>query len=78
MIMIQLNDDIPNDLQSKINQLKDISQIDLRSQLKLWKETFPYRREYIRNHSTSEILLEFPTYSNPFLVINLDFVNLLY
>lgn len=68
MIMIQYNDDISNDIQAKINQLKDISQIDPQSQLKLWKETLPYRREYIRNRSTAEILIEFPTYSNPSLV----------
>lgn len=78
MIMIQLNDEISNDMQAKIIQLRDASQIDRETQLKLWKETLTYRREYIRNHSTAEILMEFPTYSNPFLVNNLDFVNLLY
>lgn len=75
MSMIQLNSDISNDIQAKMNQLKDMSGIDLETQLKLWNETLSYRREYIRTHSTAEILMEYPTYLNPFLVNNLYFIN---
>lgn len=68
MIMIHVSSDEPGDLQAKINQLKDITQIDRETQLKLWKETLAFRRDFMRNHSTSEILVEFPGYSSAFLV----------
>lgn len=55
-------------IQTKAEQLKDISQIDLNTQINLWQETIHFRRQRIRNKPTSEIMKEFPGYSNPFLV----------
>jgi hypothetical protein len=61
-------DQISNDIETKVNQLQDVSQIDAEMKLNLWKQTFSYRREYIRNQSTSYIVKKFPGYSHPFLV----------
>jgi hypothetical protein len=68
MIIIPYNDEISNDIQTKVNQLRDISQIDVHTQLKLWKETLHFRRQSIRNRSTADILKDFPGYSNSLLV----------
>ncbi|CAM2714273.1 unnamed protein product [Rotaria socialis] len=47
MIIIQYNDDISNDIETKVNRLRDLSQIDVDTQLKLWKETLHCRRPSI-------------------------------
>jgi hypothetical protein len=61
-------DEESNEIQSKVEQLRDLSQIDLNIQLRLWKETIGFRRKIVRNQSTSDILKNFPAYGNPFLV----------
>jgi hypothetical protein len=57
-----------HNMQLKAEQLRDISPIDINDQLKLWNETMQVRRQYIRENSTSDVLKEFPGYSNPILV----------
>ncbi|CAF3577252.1 unnamed protein product, partial [Rotaria sp. Silwood2] len=55
-------------IQTKADQLKDTSQIDLNTQINLWRDTVHVRRQHIRDKPTSEIMKEFPGYSNPILV----------
>ncbi|CAF1447885.1 unnamed protein product [Adineta steineri] len=55
-------------MQLKAEQLRDISPIDINNQVKLWNETMQVRRQYIRENSTSDIVKEFPGYSNPILI----------
>ncbi|CAF4182585.1 unnamed protein product, partial [Rotaria sordida] len=62
------NDEMSFDFQTKANQVRDISQIDVHTQLKLWKETLHFRRHSIRNRSTVDILKDFPGYSSSLLV----------
>ncbi|CAF3005309.1 unnamed protein product [Rotaria sp. Silwood2] len=54
-------------IQTKADQLKDTSQIDLNTQINLWRDTVHVRRQHIRDKPTSEIMKEFPGYSNPIL-----------
>jgi hypothetical protein len=61
-------DQISNDIQSKVEQLRDLSQVNVDTQLRLWKETFRFRRQIVRDQSTNDILNNFPAYSNSFLV----------
>jgi hypothetical protein len=61
-------DEISNDIQSKVEQLRDLSQIDVGTQLRLWNETFGFRHQIVRDQSTNDILNNFPAYSNSFLV----------
>ncbi len=68
MIIIPYNDEISNDVQTKANELRDISQFDVHTQLKLWKETLHFRRQSVRNLSTADIVKDFPGYSNSLLV----------
>jgi hypothetical protein len=53
-------DEESNEIQSKVEQLRDLSQIDLNIQLRLWKETIGFRRQIVRNQSTSDILTLYP------------------
>ncbi|CAF1362987.1 unnamed protein product [Adineta steineri] len=55
-------------MQLKAEQLRDISPIDINNQMMLWNETMQVRRQYIRENSTSDIVKEFPGYSNPTLI----------
>ncbi|CAF5175888.1 unnamed protein product, partial [Rotaria sp. Silwood1] len=50
-------------------QLRDTTTIDIHTQLRLWKETLCFRRQSIGNRSTTDILKDFPGYTNPLLVI---------
>ncbi len=67
MIIISYNE-ISNEIQSKVEQLRALSQIDLSTQLRLWKETFGFRRQVVREQPTSDVMKNFPAYSDPFLV----------
>jgi hypothetical protein len=67
-MIIPYTDQVSNDIETKVNQLQDVSQIDAEMKLNFWKQTFSYRRDYIRNQSTSDIVKKFPGYSDPFLV----------
>ncbi|CAF4202867.1 unnamed protein product, partial [Adineta steineri] len=68
LMVIPYNDHIANNIEEKIYQLQDVSEIDAETRLKLWKETFSCRREYVRNQSTSDIVQKFPGYADSFLV----------
>ncbi|CAF3996188.1 unnamed protein product, partial [Adineta steineri] len=68
LMVIPYNDHIANNIEEKINQLQDVSEIDAETRLKLWKETFSCRREYVRNQSTSDIVQKFPGYADSFLI----------
>lgn len=68
ILLLPHNDDNSSDVQAKAKQLKDLTQLDLNTQLNLWKETFYLRRRSIRDRSTRDILQDFPGYSNSFLV----------
>ncbi|CAF1141210.1 unnamed protein product [Adineta ricciae] len=68
MMIIPYNDHIANDIDTKVNQLHDVSQLDTEIKLNLWRQTFPYRREYIRNQTTAEIIQKFPGYSDSVLI----------
>ncbi|CAF3514816.1 unnamed protein product [Adineta steineri] len=61
-----------HNMQLEAEQLRDMSPIDINNQLKLWNEIMQVRRQYIRENSTTDILKEFPGYSNPTLVNNFD------
>ena len=68
MTIIPYDAAMSNENQTKANQLRAVSQIDLHIQLKLWQETFAFRRQSIRNQSIQDILNDFPGYSNSLLV----------
>lgn len=68
MTLIPYFDESSTDLQTKANQLRDMSQIDIQVQLKLWHETLHLRRQSVRNQPTDEILKNFPGYSSAILV----------
>jgi hypothetical protein len=57
-----------DDVELKAEKLRDDSQIDSITQLRLWKETIHFRRKCVRGQSTSDILRQFPGDSNPALV----------
>jgi hypothetical protein len=56
------------DYQMKLNKLRDDPHIDIDSRVRMWQETFHVRRKSIRDRSTSEILEEYPGYTDPILV----------
>lgn len=68
MMIIPPNDDASDEIQSKADQLRDTSQIDIHTQLRLWKETLYFRRQSIRDRSTTDIIKDFPGYGNALLV----------
>ena len=44
----------------------------------LWSETFEYRQNFIKQHTTADIMQQFPVYSNASMVsINFDTFALL-
>jgi hypothetical protein len=68
MIILPYNNEVSNDIQSKVEQLRNLSQIDVDTRLTLWKETFYFRRQSIRDRSTADILNDFPGYGDSLLV----------
>jgi hypothetical protein len=68
MIILPYNNEVSNDIQSKVEQLRNLSQIDVDTRLTLWKETFYIRRQSIRDRSTADILNDFPGYGDSLLV----------
>ena len=68
MIISPDDNDASGEIQSKADQLRDDSQLDIHTQICLWKETLHYRRQSIRDQSTSDILKNFPGYKNALLV----------
>jgi hypothetical protein len=68
MIILPYNNEVSNDIQSKVEQLRDLSQIDVDTRLSFWKETFYFRRQCIRDRSTGDILNDFPGYGDSLLV----------
>lgn len=62
------NNQLSDEIQSKVVQLQNFSQLDTDTQLHLWKETFIFRRQVVRDQSTTDIMKNFPAYNNPFLV----------
>ncbi|CAF1523521.1 unnamed protein product, partial [Rotaria sordida] len=59
MIIISHNDERSNDIQSKAELLRDGSQMDIHTQLQLWKETLHFRRQSIRDQSTIDVFKDF-------------------
>ena len=70
MMVLSPSDTTSDDIQLKIDQLQDLSRMDIQSQQRLWRETLHFRRESIRDRSTADILKDFPGYSNGLLVID--------
>ena len=70
MIVLPHHNQASDEVQSKAEQLRDLSQLDVDTQLKLWKETFYFRRQSIRDRSTIDILHDFPGYRDSLLVKN--------
>ncbi|CAF1538951.1 unnamed protein product [Adineta steineri] len=68
MIVISFDDKLSNEIQTKSEQLRDTTDIDINTQLELWRETLPYRRKLVRDRSTVDILKDFPRYSNSVFV----------
>jgi hypothetical protein len=68
MMMISSNDESSEGIQTKLEKLRDASAIDINTHLRLWKETLHVRRQSIRDRAVSDILKDFPGYSNPVLV----------
>ena len=68
MMIISPSDGQPDEIQSKLDQLRDNSQMDIHMQLRLWRETLSCRRQSIRDRSTTDILKDFPGYGNALLV----------
>ncbi|CAF2628893.1 unnamed protein product [Rotaria sp. Silwood2] len=68
ILLSTYNDKALQEIQTKAEKLRNVSQIDLSTQLQIWQETVHFRRQSIRNRLTAEILREFPGYSNPLFV----------
>ena len=56
------------EMKKQAEKLRDFSQTDINEQINLWKETVHVRRQYIREHSTSDTITNFPGYSYALLV----------
>jgi hypothetical protein len=56
------------DIQAKAKQLRDVSYIDINTQLHLWKEIAHLRRQYERNRSVVKVPKEFLGHSNQLLM----------
>lgn len=63
-----INNEITDEIQSKVVQLQNFSQLDVDTKLRLWKETFVFRRQVVRDQSTSDVMKNFPGYNDDFLV----------
>ena len=74
MAVMHFDDEPSNEMQAKSNQLRDLTDMDVATQVKLWKETVHYRRKEVRDQSTVDILKKFPGYTNSVLVS--QFINL--
>lgn len=68
MMIIPHDGEESNAIQSKLEQLRDFPAVDIDTQLLLWKETFHFRRQSVRNRSTTDILNDFPGHRHPLLV----------
>ena len=68
MIVVSFDNELSNEIQTKSEQLRDTIGIDINTQLELWKETLPYRQKLVRDRSTTDILKDFPGYSNSIFV----------
>lgn len=68
MVIMSGNDEISDEIQSKIVQLYDVGQLDIDTKLRLWKETFVFRRQTVRDQSTGDIMKKFPAYNDTHLV----------
>ncbi|CAF4282585.1 unnamed protein product [Rotaria magnacalcarata] len=68
MVIMPYSEELSDEIQSKVVQLQNFSQLDVSTQLRLWKETFIFRRQIVRDQSTSDIMKNFPAYSNAFLL----------
>lgn len=73
MTIVSPTDNASDGIQSKTDQLRDILQIEVQSQVRLWKETLHFRRESIRDRSIGDILGDCPGYGNVLLVNELEF-----
>lgn len=67
-MLIHYDDDTFNNIQIKAKKLRDDPHIDINTRLHLWRETVHVRRKDIRDRPTSEILEDFPGYTDPVLV----------
>ena len=68
MVIMPYSNELSDEIQSKVVQLQNFSQLDISTQLLLWKETLIFRRQVVRDQSTSDIMKNFPAYSDAFLV----------
>ncbi|CAF4165901.1 unnamed protein product [Adineta steineri] len=68
MVIMPHNNELSDEIQSKVIQLQSFSQLDINTQLCLWKETFIFRRQLVRDQSTSDVMKNFPAYSDAVLV----------
>ncbi|CAF1300181.1 unnamed protein product [Rotaria sordida] len=68
IMLLTYDDATLKNIQTKAEKLRDLSDIDIHTQLHLWQETVHFRRQCIREKPTSEILKEFPGYSNQLLI----------
>jgi hypothetical protein len=55
-------------MKKKAEKLQDFSQVDIHDHLNLWKETLYIRCQYISEHSTADIITNYPGYSHPILM----------
>ncbi|CAF4012876.1 unnamed protein product, partial [Rotaria magnacalcarata] len=69
MIIIPHNNETLNDIQLKVDQLRDTTTIDIHTQLHLWKETFYFHRQSIGDRSTADVLKDSPSYDNSLLQV---------
>ena len=68
-MLVTVDDEKSNDdIESNVELLRDTSQIDLTTQINLWKQTIYFRRNWIRDQTTADIIQQFSGYCNPILV----------
>lgn len=68
IVLSTLDNEKFHEMEKRAEQLKDFSQTDITGKINLWKETIQIRRQYISEHSTSDIITQYPGYSHSLLV----------
>ncbi|CAF1237741.1 unnamed protein product [Adineta ricciae] len=68
MVIMHGDNEISDEIQLKAVQLCDFDRLDVDTKLRLWRETFGFRRQAVRDQSTSDIMKKFPAYNEPHLV----------
>lgn len=68
MVIMSYSNELSDEMQANLVKLQHFSELDISTRIHLWKETFIFRRQVVRDQSTNDIMKNFPAYSDAFLV----------